>query len=403
MKKQKEKYIMGNYNYFTINFAPCIGLIFLLIFLHATIKLNAKIKKFFIILAYLQLAQLVFYSLELWTSTLDTFIIARTLLSALGYTIRVLIMYFVLLLSFRNHKNSKKLAFIFMIPMLINTVLSFSSFFTDIVYSYTEDNQFVRGPLGYISHVVMVFYVLSILIIIIMDIHLREKLETIVIFAIAALLVFSFFVETKYGVRSVSQVSMVMGIIFYYMYFQTQLHVESVENEKKKHEFFKTKSMVDGLTGLLNKSTFEEKIVEELSQVASENVALIIIDLDYFKEVNDSLGHLVGDQVLKDVADKIKSVFRTEDHICRFGGDEFCIFLKNTPLDVLRLRLEEILLSIRTAYSNEQKTVHISASVGAIFSETTHQLEWRQLFELADDATYCAKNNGRDQYEIVKV
>ncbi len=392
---------MEHYNYFIINFVSSIAITFLLIFLHAAPAFHKKIKKLFMALVYLQLAQLIFYTLELWTATFEHPTIARTLSSALRDSIYIVIVYLIFLLSFRNRRTNRKISVLFVVPMVINIILSFSAFFTDIVYTYTENNEFTRGPLGYAPYFILVLYLFLIFITSVTDMHLRSRLETVIILSILGLICFSVFMEMKYHIRNVSQPSIVLGITFYYMFFQTQLHVETVENHKQKYELFKEKARVDGLTGLLNKMTFQERIMEELSDGLVNNIALVVVDLDYFKEVNDKLGHLVGDKAIKDVARKIKNIFRSEDHISRFGGDEFCVFLKNIPMEVLELRLGQILSAVAAEYSNEQNTVRISASIGAVFCEAGETFDWEKLFQLADDAAYYCKGHGRNQYQIV--
>ncbi len=389
---------METYNYFTITFAPCIGIVFLLIFLFNNSMLNKKIKGAFYALIFLELAQIIFYGLELWTSTFSEPVMARTLLSALGYSIRIIIAYIILRLSIRNLKNKKILALL-TVPAYINLVASFSAFFTDIVFSYTSANEFVRGPLGYVPHVISIFYLLAILVTVVTEFSVRSKLETIIVFSIVALIAFSIVTEAMFDIRDISQICTVLSIIFYYMFFQSQTYVDIMHEEKKKQEALTKKASTDGLTGVLNKTAFEDAVTKHMEQNKNQSYALIVLDLDYLKKINDTLGHLVGDQAIIDTADKLQDIFRKDDIIGRFGGDEFLVFLKNIPKEVLHLRLEEMLISMRTEYSNEKDTVKLSASIGAVLCET-NDLNWTSLFKLADKAVYNAKNNGRNQYVV---
>ncbi len=389
---------METYNYFTITFAPCIGIVFLLIFLYNNSMLNKRIKEAFYALIALELAQIIFYGLELWTSTFTEPVMARTLLSALGYSIRIIIAYIIFRLSIRNLKN-KKILMLLTVPVYINLVASFSAFFTDIVFTYTSTNEFVRGPLGYVPHVISILYLLAILVTVVTEFNVRSKLETIIVFSVVALIAFSIVTEAMFNIRDISQICTVLSIIFYYMFFQSQTYVDIMYEEKRIQEELTKKASTDGLTGILNKTAFEEIATKYMAQNENQSIGLIVVDIDYLKKINDTFGHLVGDQVIIDTANKLQDIFRKDDVIGRFGGDEFLVFLKNIPKEVLHLRLEEILISMRTEYSNEKDVVQLSASIGAVLCET-NDLNWTSLFKLADKAVYNAKNNGRNRYVV---
>ncbi len=390
---------MELYDLFIMNYAPCVGLIFLSIILFFNNTLDKPIKSTFYTLILLEFAQTVFYSLELWTATFSEPVISRTLLSALGYSIRIYVAYSILILSLRNYQN-KKQQYLLAIPMLINTILSFSAFFTDIVYSYTDENVFVRGPLGYAMHCILILYLLCILITTIIKLPQRAKLESIIVISILILLTFAILIEAIYNVREISQISIVLSIIFYYMFFQTQIFRENLNKEIKNIDILKQKNMLDEFTGLLNKITFEKMVAKSLSKKNNKNSALIIIDLDHFKEINDTLGHLTGDTAIKDIASKLQGIFRSKDLIGRFGGDEFVVYLKNISKELLYLRLEEILYLAETDYSNGENTVRLTTSIGAVFCKNECEVSWTELFEAADGAVYTAKDNGRNCYII---
>lgn len=154
------------------------------------------------------------------------------------------------------------------------------------------------------------------------------------------------------------------------------------------------------MTGLLNKVTLEESIRTYLeNHRAYENCpALILIDLDHFKSVNDTLGHLTGDQLICDVADKIKKMFPYSENVGRVGGDEFVVFFSEAykkedsiaRADELRRELNKL------TYCN---TCMVTASMGIAFLEKTID-SYEELFSIADDALYQAKHAGRNQIVI---
>lgn len=129
--------------------------------------------------------------------------------------------------------------------------------------------------------------------------------------------------------------------------------------------------------------------------------AFLILDLDNFKQVNDSLGHMVGDQVLVDVAKIMKTHFRNYDVICRLGGDEFIVFVQRLPIEALDKIIKSLLRKLMLTYGAEGKEVAISASVGAALAPV-HGTNFTQLYEKADSALYQVKKSSKNDYMVYK-
>ena len=136
---------------------------------------------------------------------------------------------------------------------------------------------------------------------------------------------------------------------------------------------------LDSLSGLLNKGSFESKVTEQISKSKNQICAFLIIDLDNFKMINDTLGHSMGDAAISDVAKKISLIFSIKDILGRIGGDEFCAFVvfeKTMPLSECIMHLNEktadLCEILNEMYFNEDKYVEISASIGiSIYPEQT--------------------------------
>ncbi len=153
----------------------------------------------------------------------------------------------------------------------------------------------------------------------------------------------------------------------------------------------------DGLTAIGNRIGFEQSMIRQLSwaQRHSDPFALLIIDMDNFKRVNDNKGHSEGDKVLVHVATHLVNVLRDEDEAFRFGGDEFCCILNCQNQRQLDSAAKRIQLSINN--SSYLKSLNVSCSMGsAIFrdGDTTST-----LFDRADNALYRVKNSGKNSYE----
>ena len=144
-----------------INYASVIILLFFLVFIFTNDYFPQRIRTLFLLADVLLLCLVVADSIEYWTASLDTLTPTRILMSAIGYSIRPVIIYVVILLL--GNLKDQKYTWI-SIPLFVNTIIAFSAFFVPYAYSYTPDNQFVRGPLGYFTFVTSGFYEIVLLI-----------------------------------------------------------------------------------------------------------------------------------------------------------------------------------------------------------------------------------------------
>ena len=177
-----------------------------------------------------------------------------------------------------------------------------------------------------------------------------------------------------------------------------QLEEKSKELELSRDQF-KREAEVDALTGLYNKVKMEVLCRRYLSDFDSRWLAaLFVIDLDNFKEANDTHGHQFGDLVLQQFAESLRSVFRSTDHIGRLSGDEFVVLMKDVPSEeIVRQKAREILQAAQEI-SIDGKDLDITASIGiALISE---KIGYNSIFELADDSLYIVKSKGRNGFSI---
>jgi diguanylate cyclase (GGDEF)-like protein len=154
----------------------------------------------------------------------------------------------------------------------------------------------------------------------------------------------------------------------------------------------------DSLTGLLKHSAIRESIDRELkrSKRSSEPLIFAMIDLDHFKQVNDTYGHLVGDQVIKRMSKMLKLRFRTTDYVARYGGEEFAVLLTDCSEEAAYQLFEDLRISFsQMNFVADHKTFHVSCSVGIVKCQTKFSID--QICSLADKALYIAKDQGRNQ------
>ncbi|MDO5574243.1 MAG: EAL domain-containing protein [bacterium] len=156
---------------------------------------------------------------------------------------------------------------------------------------------------------------------------------------------------------------------------------------------YKQKPELDAATSLLNKVAFSDLSNRIIETFPNEQQALFVIDIDDFKKVNDVHGHLIGDQIIRCVADELTNAFRKTDLIGRFGGDEFVVLAtKIQSQDTAKNKAAEIIKNIMFS-SVKQFNINTSISVGLAFSEKKDTLN--TLFSRADKALYDAKNTGK--------
>lgn len=160
----------------------------------------------------------------------------------------------------------------------------------------------------------------------------------------------------------------------------------------------------DVLTGFYNKVATQKHIEKYLATLTPKDVppALLIIDADGFKAINDSFGHLFGDGVLADMGHEIRGIFRQKDIVGRIGGDEFVVLFREMPsLDVLDKRCTELLQRLDRTYESNDVHLPFSISIGvALYPE--HGTSYTELFKRADRALYDAKNGGKNRYAIYR-
>ncbi len=158
----------------------------------------------------------------------------------------------------------------------------------------------------------------------------------------------------------------------------------------------------DALTGLPNRTLLQDRLAKALAGARrrKEKVALLFLDLDRFKNINDSLGHSVGDLLLQEVAERLKKWSRELDTVARLGGDEFLIVLGGVKEAADAAVAAERLMDAMTAeFVVEGLPLSVSCSLGvSIFPE--HGADCETLIKNADAAMYCAKENGRNNFQF---
>ncbi|MBO7339549.1 MAG: GGDEF domain-containing protein [Lachnospiraceae bacterium] len=306
--------------YFTQNYVLLIMLGGMLILSAYDVYLEKKMIYMLRVALCTLLALSVFEWAEEIVSNLDHRTIWRVLFSAVCYSLRPIIILQIICLV------TKKMNKIMMIPAVINVLLSFSALFSSVVFSFTSDNYFQRGPLGYSAYVISVFYVVGLLVVSIRSVPKHSQEESVFVFFLAFAAIGAAIMAYE-GFDEAVKVTYAAEILLYYLYTYGQF----------------TKR--DTLTGLYNRQSFYGDI-----EKSSESIGGVIsIDMNELKWLNDTLGHSAGDKALKTVSDTFVKYADAHGRIYRIGGDEFVIFCRKRFVKDMEKTVEKMRKSIDDA------------------------------------------------------
>jgi len=216
--------------------------------------------------------------------------------------------------------------------------------------------------------------------------------------------IFSRWVRLEQPAASISLKWIVAGLITILLFALGILYWNLLLKRKVKERTHQLEHQAyhDTLTGLPNRSALIAQLEQQLvfSQRNHEKLAILFIDLDDFKKVNDTLGHTVGDELLQSVASRLKQAIRGSDVISRFGGDEFVIMLSHLQsLEDIESTCLQLLHSMKQNYPIGQRSISMSLSIGiATYPDDGESVEL--LLQNADTAMYAAKNKGGDHFSF---
>lgn len=167
--------------------------------------------------------------------------------------------------------------------------------------------------------------------------------------------------------------------------------------ELKETPYYATDAARDAATGLMNKRAIMEYAAYKIKEGSVDKLALLVIDIDDFKNVNDKYGHLFGDRVIFKVAETIKKVVAAGGTVARFGGDEFVVFLENYDNEKVVSILKTVYGDLGVLFAEEDRDINVTISVGAS-NYPQDGITYEELFEKADKALYVAKDKGKNNY-----
>lgn len=212
------------------------------------------------------------------------------------------------------------------------------------------------------------------------------------------------FALLKYKTIELAEVDIftsLVGLMFGYLMAFTIVQLRIKDNNAKRE--YQRRSMVDPVTGILNKFSFENSVREALKAREINTLsALVVLDIDNLKRMNDELGTMVGDMFLEDVAEYLTHIFRGSDIIGRVGGDEFMVYIRSMNneewLSQKCFRLQQEV----KALSNEHGNINMTISIGAAIVKE-QKVSFDQMYGVADNSLYKAKTRGRGKFTVSHV
>ena len=189
----------------------------------------------------------------------------------------------------------------------------------------------------------------------------------------------------------------------------TKLRLKNYLELKMKNDMLEKLSMYDGLTNIRNRRFFDETFEKTFSEIKRDkkSLAVLMIDIDFFKPYNDNYGHGQGDETLRKVAKALeKTIKRASDFVARYGGEEFVILLKDINKDGVEAVANNLLNAIR-----ELKITHefskienyVTVSIGVSYYNSSSDITKLELLLKADETLYNVKNSGRNNFAILEV
>ena len=190
-----------------------------------------------------------------------------------------------------------------------------------------------------------------------------------------------------------------LGSLFF-MYFFEKINKTLKYTIQEQKELFQYQAQYDGLTKIPNRALFLDRLSQSIKSAkrSKTRIAILFIDLDNFKKINDSLGHHIGDSVLVEVAKRLNIQIRESDTVARLGGDEFAIIIDNfNDIKIVNTIVTKLFHSMTEPYECNGNDIEFSLSLGiTIFPQDSENME--TLLQNADKAMYKAKNDGKNTY-----
>ncbi len=373
--------------FLTYNLAPIAGLVFQLMILLLGKNFNKKEKIVFYVVLILEIAEIVCYDIELYYQKLTYPTIERTILSIAGYILRPMLIYPIVLLLKQDTKlKDSKLAYLDLIPLAIVIIVQQFVFFTDWVFYIDANGRWSGGTLhlNLVSPIVCYLYMAEIFVLIAMAKANDRKIGISLVIVLVIYSALSIAFESEFNIAGLGITGGVFSIVF--LMFAIQMNRLNAMKDQ-----LKVLSEIDGLSQINNRYYGEKLIDEAISNKKAGFFALV--DLDDFKKINDTYGHMAGDEAIKKSAHAMKSFAQEGDVVMRLGGDEFAIYTSRIKtIEEFAKKADELFSQVKDIHIDASGgKVTIEASVGVAYYDGVSETTFDSLYHEADKKLYEAK------------
>jgi len=358
---------------------------FLLLIILSNLMKNSKKEYLYYSLATLFFSFYIFDNILIYDMMLSTIIFKKIIFSCLYLSVS-----FVSLAIYKEFKGKINLISIVLILLSIIIIVFFSN------------NMVLLKKMTSIFNILIILNILGWIYSTFKNLKTSNDAKVIFTSSIFLILVTTydifFMVLGKSGIYNTISTN-ILGSIFFSLIVIVLVVFDYIELyskmswEKERADIFYEKSSRDALTGIYNR-----QYVETFIENSTPPFSLLMIDTDHFKEINDTYGHLVGDEIIKYIARESVNNVRSEDVVGRWGGDEFVIVFKQREKDNSLYVAEKVRNAIKKPYSIDGLNFNITLSMGLYTAENKE--ENKIIFKKADDALYVSKENGRDRITV---
>ena len=348
-------------------FAPLVSIIVLIAFIKTNVSFSDSTNRSFLLASAAAILLTASDSMRFITAHMDHPTIYRFISAGAGYALRPLILFRLTVISARSKiKNKYLMAFPIIICVAIS-VISIFPFSHGLMFSFTPDNRFVRGPFGYLSHIVSLFYAFQVVFYSLKN-FMYNKYEPIIVIIMELAAFIATFMENRYKYDFVLSQVMISSIIFYYFFLLTQTYKR------------------DTLTHFLNRRGF----YLELKHLLKDPLIILSMDLNNLKVFNDTQGHAAGDKAIITVTTEMTRTFSKYATLYRTGGDQFmAIFKKSSISEVVNL--------VSVFQKNLEKTEY---QVACGYASYTPGDDIDKIISLSDERMYENKVNLKQNKNI---
>lgn len=339
------------------NYGGMIVSIFLILFIVTDESFKQKTTRLFLINIVSVLLLILAESVEVWAGSWDRPSMTRNLASAMAYTLRPAIA-FEMIMIIRRDKKEKCL--MMGMPLIVNTVVAFISCFYPIMFEFTSENEFVRGPLGYLPFIVSGWYLCLMAVYTIGLYKNDNKKESIIGIIVGIMSCVATFLETLYDYKGFLDITCAISVVFYYLYLHTQKYKR------------------DSLTKVLNRRCF----YLDGKKLLNSSFSIISIDLNNLKQINDRNGHAAGDLAICTMVECVSRHLLRGCTLYRTGGDEFMMICVKHSLEAVEAMIKQI--------REEMSKTEYSCAIGVAHYELGKDFD--KVCGEADAAMYINKN-----------